>query len=461
MLNYEFLVPFEQEEFSFKGARCFHNEKKAFLLSDSGTSIILDLSLLSEIENKSVSEDLALKLYQRGFATVFNRQRFSARRDEIKPTLFMIDFTTKCNCNCIYCLRHFEDSGDSITTEQLDKITDYIISYCKAHDIDCISFQPWGGEPLIELEKIIRCKKRFEQSGVRASFNVQTNGLLLSLENYKKLRDNDIHIGVSVDGIEEVHDAHRTDVRGNKTHRKIVDNIKAIVAEYPDCNIGTLSVNSAYSMNKISENVDYIVNRIGISNLKLNLVHPGGGSDFDNEMLIPKEKLAEYIKRVLDSIIEQIEKGNRCYESNIVDKICNLLGVERNNMCNSKGCRGGATFISFDRDGNIYPCEMIGRTEMKLGNISDGEDLIELILKAQNVNPYYAPRKTDSCADCPFYYYCRGGCKACSLAYGKEAAEIDTVECEINKALYPLLIELILEKPHLVEKILDYRYRIR
>ena len=176
--------------------------------------------------------------------------------------------------------------------------------------------------------------------------------------------------------------------------------------------------------------------------------------------MIPKEKIPEYVQCVLDAVIEQIRRGNRCYESNILDKCCNLLGRPRENMCNSRGCRGGVSFISFDRDGNIYPCEMIGRPEMKLGNVSNGEDLIELITEAYTSNPYYAPRQTEGCQGCPFFYYCRGGCKACSLAYGKQAAEVDDIECGINKALYPMLIELILEVPGMVEKIIGASYRI-
>lgn len=460
MIEYKYIPPFEQKEFYFNGAHCFYNEKKCFLLSDLGTSVILDLSLIIELDSKFVSENLAFKLYQRGFASVYNRPRFYDHQFEIKPTLFMIDFTTKCNCNCIYCLRHFEDVGDSISIEQLDKITAYIVSYCKVHNISHISFQPWGGEPMIELEKILYCKNCFTEAGINAIFNIQTNGLLLSLENYKKLRGEDIRVGVSVDGIAEVHDAHRLDVHGNKTHERIVNNLKVIMEQYPDCNIGTLSVNSTYSLDNISADVDYIVNHIGISNIKFNLVHPSGGDDFNENILISRENLPKYIGRVLESVVEQIKKGNRCYESNIADKICNLLGVPKDNMCNSMGCRGGVTFVSFDHEGNIYPCEMIGRPEMKLGNVSDGEDLIDLIVKAHETNPYYVPRKKTNCEGCPFFYYCRGGCKACSLAYGKKASEIDSIECELNKALYPMLIELILDEPQLVEKMIDNQYRI-
>lgn len=460
MLKYKYLPPFVQEEFSFQGAYCYYNDNKCFLLSGLGTTIILNRELLHDIENMVVSDNLAFKLYQRGFATAYNNPRFVDYPFEIKPTFFMIDFTTKCNCNCIYCLRHFENMGESISFEQLDKIIDYIIAYCYRYRIKNIAFQPWGGEPMIEQEKVIYCKNKFVSANINANFNIQTNALLLTLENYKKLRNNDIHIGVSIDGIAEVHDTHRLDVRGEKTHDRVVKNLKAILEKYPDCNIGTLSVNSTYSMDNISKNVDYIVNYIGISNIKYNLVHPSGGCDFNKEMLISKEKLPEYVRRVLNAVIEQINKGNRCYESNIADKLCNLLGFPKDNMCNSKGCRGGISFISFDRDGNIYPCEMIGHPEIRIGNVSNGDDLIELIIKAHDTNPYYAPRKVESCSKCPFFYYCRGGCKACSMAYGKEAMEIDDIECEINKTLYPLLIDIILNNPQLAEKIIDNQYRI-
>lgn len=139
MLKYKYLVPFAQEEFSFQGAHCFFNEEKCFLLSEIGTTIVLDRTLMTEIESLAVSDNLSFKLYQRGFATAYNNPRFVDRPFEIKPTLFMIDFTTKCNCNCIYCLRHFEDVSDSISLEKLDEITDYIIDYCRTHNMQsCI-----------------------------------------------------------------------------------------------------------------------------------------------------------------------------------------------------------------------------------------------------------------------------------------------------------------------------------
>ena len=456
-LEYVYLPKFVQEEFAFSGAHCYSMGGRAFLLSDRGTSIVLGMDAVSAICARCVSEDLAFKLFQRGFAEVYGQSRYTEDTSRILPVLFMIDFTTKCNCNCIYCLRHFDGEGESISDRQLKKNTQYIIDYCHAHGVRHISFQPWGGEPLIELNKILACKQMFEDGGIDAKFNIQTNGLLLTLENYRKLRRHGIDIGVSIDGIARVHDAHRTDVHENPTHEKIVKRIKEIREADPEYNLGTLSVNSAFSREHVAEDIDYLVNELGVGSIKMNLVHPSGADGFDDSILISKEDIPAYVQDVLQAVVAQVKKGRRCYEANIADKLLNLLNRSAGNICDSAGCRGGTSFISIDRQGYIYPCEMLGRQEMRLGNVADGKDLAELIAQAKKENPYYKPRETQKCAECPFMFYCRGGCKACSLAYGKQACEIDETECAVNKTLYPLLIRLILTEPDSVEKLLDNR----
>lgn len=460
-MDYSYLTPFEQEEFMFSGVHCFSVENRSYLLAHNGASIVLHNDLVKSIARHQPSEDLAFKLYQRGFGTVHGMERFQESAEQIRPTLFMIDFTTKCNCNCIYCLRHFENVGDSISEEMLERITQYIIAYCRKYNIHRIAFQPWGGEPMIELEQILECKRMFREAEIRASFNIQTNGLLLNLKNYEKLRKAGIDIGVSLDGIEAVHDAHRLDVCGNTTHAKIVRNLQEILKEYPDANIGTLSVNSVFSKDHICQNVDYLIREMGLQSIKFNLVHPSGSEMFDESMLIREDQLEEYIDTLLSAVIGQIRNGRVCREANITDKLNNLLNRSNGNICNSRGCRGGVSFISFDQQGNIYPCEMIGRPEFCLGNIEDEQnDLIELIQRAQRENEYYAPRKIDACVDCPYLYFCRGGCKASCLAYGKTPCHIDHIECAINRHLYPRLIELILTEPELIEKMADHQIRM-
>lgn len=460
-MEYSYLFPFEQEEFVFSGAHRFSAAGRSYLLAQNGASLLMDDTLSDMIDRKAVSENLAFKLYQRGFGTVYGQPRFGSILETPLPTLFMIDFTTKCNCNCIYCLRHFENVGESISWDMLERITRYIIDYCIRYRIRRIAFQPWGGEPLIELDKILACQKMFQDVGIHAAFNVQTNGLLLNLQNYEKLREHQISVGVSIDGIAAVHDAHRLDVRGNTTHERIVRNLREILEKYPDADIGTLSVNSAYSRDHVAENVDYLIRELGMPSIKFNLVHPSGGDSFDSSMLLREEEMDKYIGTLVDAVREQVRAGRICREANIMDKLSNLLDRSSGNICNAKGCAGGLAFISFDRDGNIYPCEMIGRQEFRLGNIADeNNDLPDLIRRAFRENGYYAQRRTEKCGDCPWFYFCRGGCKASCLAYGAEPCQIDRIECAVNRSLYPRLVELILTEPELAEKLAGQRIRV-
>lgn len=455
MKEYKYIDGFKLGDIEFLGAYAFKGDNNTLLLSEYGSSIILSNNLVELVENNNIIENLAIKLYQRGFVKLFDRDRFfENKKEDNLPTFFMIDFTTKCNLNCIYCLRHFENEGKSINYNQLYRICDYIIKYCKKHNIYNIGFQPWGGEPLIEIDKIIESKKRFEKAGISVNYTVQTNGLLLTPENYLKLQDNRIGFGISLDGTKEVHNSHRVDLNGNETFdilMKRMDEIKKIDSK---CEFYTLSVNSMYTLEHIEKSIKYMVENLGIKHLKFNLVHPNG-KDFDKNMLIKKQNMEEFAKRVFYSVVEENKKGYNVVESNIKIKILNVLNNSERDLCHSSGCKGGRKFVSFSQDGNIYPCELIGNEKNCIGNIEDNKDLAELIEEAINSKPYFKEKKNSKCEKCPYYTFCKGGCTASAISYNKKPGEIDDMECEFNLAIYPLIIKTLLNQPDIIEKLIE------
>lgn len=460
MMQAERIQPFQVEEFAFDGAWLFRGSRYAYLLSDAGTGLVVSLGLADQVARGEPDEDLAFKLYQRGFGRVYGQERFAPEQEDDLPRFFMIDFTTQCNCNCIYCLRHFENVGQTITPEQLTDICRYIIGYCRDCGIDSISFQPWGGEPLIALDRILLAREVFSRAGIRASFSIQTNGLLLTPEVYRTLKAHDIGVGVSIDGDAATHDAHRVDVRGAVTHGRIAAQLKALREIDPDLAIGTISVNSRHSAPHIRHNIAYLVQELGLLRLKFNLVHPNG-EGFDHSMLLTEAEIPAYVEDVLQGVLEQRAAGYPVTETNIMDKAMNLLCRPDDDLCHSRGCRGGRRFISFSQEGDIYPCELIGSTPNRMGNIRDGIPLPQLLARAQQTLPYFEPRRTDECRDCPWLPFCGGGCRASAMAYGREAAQVDPMECAVNRALYPRLVELLLEDPARVEELVDHRVVLR
>ena len=100
--------------------------------------------------------------------------------------------------------------------------------------------------------------------------------------------------------------------------------------------------------------------------------------------------------------------------------------------------------VSFDMDGNIYPCELTDWEDEIIGNIYSGEDLFDMIANGIRTKAYFNDRKKNECSCCPWYYYCRGGCSAAIKYRNGNRNGIDEMECKYNKTVYPRIIEHIL-----------------
>lgn len=426
----------------FSGASAFYlvDSHKVFLRSPFGTGIITDKGIFEELKKKEVSSCFLRKLKSNGFVDGF--RRFDVRCQKPMPRFFMVDFTTKCNMNCYYCLRHFPDSGENISYEQLDLILAYIVKYCKKYGINSISVQPWGGEPLITADKIFYMQDCFTSNNIYADISVQTNGLLLTDDICKKLHERKIRVGVSIDGCEEIQNIHRKNLFDENTYSVVKNNIGNLI-KYYGRDFGTISVNSRFSLPYIEKSLDAFARELGIHSVKMNLMHPNC-DEFDFESIISEDEIPEFIGRVLGKLISLNKEGYSLFDSNIRDKLLNLLLGGCRELCHSDGCTGGFTSVTFSREGDIYPCELVGNTAVRLGNINDEADLPHMILSNLSRNVYFCERKNDDCGDCDWFVNCRGGCTASCLSYNRKTGEVDKKECSINKYLYPELIKLIL-----------------
>ena len=458
-LKIEKISPFEFAGNSeFLGATLYSidGKKNHLLRSRNGTSIIIDEKLCSDIRDKRISPELKTLLFARGFVDDF--KRYNIRSLPPRPRFFMIDFTTKCNMNCYYCLRHFPDSGETILKEQLDRILNYIIAYCRKNSFSNISIQPWGGEPLLAVGKIFYMQEYLISSGINPDISIQTNGLLLSDELCLQLKEKKISIGVSIDGCEEIHNFHRKNWLDEETFKIVSNNIR-ILKKYYGENFGSISVNSKYSLPYIEKSLDVFAKEIGIRSIKMNLMHPNC-DEFDLSSVISNDDLGEFIQRILIKILSLNKEGYRIFDSNIRDKIHNLLLGGCSELCHSDGCTGGYSSVTFSREGDIFPCELVGNEKVKLGNISEGKDLTELIQENITKNIYFKDKKKKECEGCDWQVYCRGGCTASCFSYNRKAGEVDEKECTINQYLYPTLIKLILCIPEAISCLANYQINL-
>lgn len=429
--------------------------KDACLLHDSkGHILILDSCLANRLRSHQIPNILQSHLASRGFLERETIQNIGCL--SVKPEFFMIDFTNRCNMACKYCLRDIHSNGESIKEDILWRICQYIQNYCNHEKIANISIQAWGGEPLLELDSILKMKKWIRPTDTNVHFSIETNATLLTSEVLDILYNEKIGIGISIDGTRECHDRQRVFMSGGETHTIVEQNLRLALKKYGS-RLGTITTITRLNFEKIEDILEYFAVDVGLTNVKFNFVHKSKFSAGCESLCLTEEEISATELRMLCKLTELAERGYSLVEKNITTKLKNLLFHEYSDICLSRGCMGGRKMIVFDRDGNIFPCELTDFPEESIGNIHQADKtLIELVSESVGKRKYFIPKKVEKCENCLWYVNCGGGCTVRIMNSGTLPPDIDKVECAINSVLYPAMIELILTKPHVVNKMLGY-----
>lgn len=124
--------------------------------------------------------------------------------------------TSKCNLQCKHCYQHFEKNKFSLTKMQVFRLIDYAIE----HDVRIIDFS--GGEFFVyphAYEIIDYCYEK------DIDINIATNGVNVNVDTLAKYhRNNFMSIQVSMDGLQQNHEARR----GIGTWDKVMRTVEAL-----------------------------------------------------------------------------------------------------------------------------------------------------------------------------------------------------------------------------------------
>ena len=134
--------------------------------------------------------------------------------------------TQGCNFRCIYCFE--EHSNINMSDESESKILRFFDKNIKKYSSVKISW--FGGEPLLEKNRVLRIMQRIKQAcereGIPVLADMITNGYLLDLDTFNALiSSNVLFYEVTVDGFKNAHDKVRPLASGIGTYDVIVKNL--------------------------------------------------------------------------------------------------------------------------------------------------------------------------------------------------------------------------------------------
>lgn len=340
-----------------------------------------------------------------------------------------------CNLRCTYCYGEGGSYGGErkpMTEEVAYKAIDFLISH--SGDLPSINITLFGGEPLLNMpliKKIVEYSRKKEQETEKEiTLGTTTNATLLDEETRKYLNENNITVGISIDGPKEVHDSCRITANGQGSYDQMIDNTKNLLNERDGRVTARITLTrNDMEMDKIMQYIEEMGFR------KVNVAFVSGE---DNSPITIKNEDFEIIAREYEKIADRMVnalKNREPFYNNIFYSHLRQLNNKAPMLYN---CGAGRRYMAVDPDGSLFICHrFVGKDDYKLGTVFD--DINKE--KVKEVAYAYVEHK-ETCKSCWARYLCAGGCFYNSYEKGGNLLAAPDVYCDLYRKQYEIVIEL-------------------
>ena len=340
--------------------------------------------------------------------------------------------TNACNLRCAYCSLGDKTLTRTLSEAEILKGLEWFAEDGKEKGEKTLSVIFHGGEPMmIPAPQYSRCIEQLMERypDISWQYYMQTNGTILGPDYIDLLKRYDIHVGISLDGPEGIHDAQRKTRGGENTFGQIVENITCLKEN--GVSVSALMVLTKAGLN---EDLAYLEKFCEMElPLKINPLLNEGEARKHQELALGPGDYGDYIKAVFNYVIDH-EVDIRV--SPLEDMLEAVLYGRRPRGCTFREeCND--SFICVNQCGDIYPCGRFADAySHKAGDIwrgisQEGQKALKRLRQRRCVN------LAEACLKCRYADLCRGGCGA-SAKDGPGGSK-ETVMCEDYRRIFDYL----------------------
>ena len=322
-----------------------------------------------------------------------------------------------CNMRCKYCYYLDKAALYDYSQPQMDErlLERYIRANIEGNNSPVIAFAWHGGEPLLAGKEFFRKAVALQQKyaeGKTVENSIQTNGLLVDDEWCQIFRDNNFLVGVSIDGPEHIHDAHRLDAGGNPTFARVMKGIERLYRNRVEYN--TLTTVNIHSEGRGAEVYNFLrqisvfMQFLPVAELLCDgrVQSPEAQGADVAPWSVSAEGFGRFMCDIFDIWVTK-DVGKR-YVQLFDATLALMVGVQPSVCSLCETCGSGLTV---EHNGDVYCCDHFVYPEYKIGNIHT-DRLADLAYCDRQFEFGVAKRALlpRECRHCKFYNLCHGEC---------------------------------------------------
>jgi uncharacterized protein len=322
----------------------------------------------------------------------------------------------RCNLCCDYCF--FLEKG-ALYPGSDQRMTDEVMSAFVRQTIDAqrvpfVTLAWQGGEPTLMGLEFFRHALEVEQAalpvGVEVERTIQTNGTLLTDEWAAFLAENNVLVGLSIDGPRELHDAYRHDGAGRSVFDKVEAAARTLQKHGAEFNV-LCTVNAANAGRPLDA-YRYFRDELGARYLQfIPIVEvdtpPGIGLDGTvTDRSVSALAYGEFLSAIFDEWVRN-DVGEMFVQ--FFDGVLAAYLRGYSSLCVLRPTCGEG--VALEHNGDLYSCDHFVDTPYLLGNIME-TPIGELVRSQQQRAFGEAKRDTlpGYCRECEFLFACNGEC---------------------------------------------------
>jgi uncharacterized protein len=343
-----------------------------------------------------------------------------------------IDMANGCTLNCTYCYISASNKTQRILSRE--KFLD-ILNFLKNEKDHSIQFSLCGaGEPTLNFNLLKQLPDLCKENGFnKCSFDLTTNGTILTREMIEFFKLNKFEIFISLDGNEKINNSSRIYHNGKGSFKDVNYNMNLLKENNIEFSCKTVikpdNKNLAEVFSFFEEN-------------KIHFIFSIVTNSFNNHFTLKIEDLKNFEEQmdiIINNYKKLIEENHKIYATKLLHDIKRIHYGE----VNKNGCSASKDGFYLDIDGIIYPCSYHSSSiDLSVGNIYTGIDYDKILKNkyfAQPVNNYSA------CKICWLKYLCSGSCFAIKWLENKNTDEPSEYLCKSQIIYWSAIIKLYIQ----------------